>query len=152
VYLRGCSNITDEAVANLAENCKHIDEVDLRGCSKITDAGVKKLGTKLLEPKLLEPSLSQTCVFSKPSKSGVIKKFFEDKGFGFIIPDEGGDDVFVHVKDNPDLEGCQAGDAVLFESQWDDRKGKYKGVNLSVKSDGGGGGGGGSRALKDWKR
>jgi len=113
---------------------------------------VKKLGTKLLEPKLLEPSLSQTCVFSKPSKSGVIKKFFEDKGFGFIIPDEGGDDVFVHVKDNPDLEGCQAGDAVLFESQWDDRKGKYKGVNLSVKSDGGGGGGGGSRALKDWKR
>ena len=49
----------------------------------------------------------------------------------------------MHVKDNPDLEGAAAGDEVYFDSQWDDRKGKYKGTNLSLKNGGGGGGGGG---------
>mmetsp|Transcript_102239 Transcript_102239/g.181545 ORF Transcript_102239/g.181545 Transcript_102239/m.181545 type:complete len:99 (-) Transcript_102239:173-469(-) len=78
------------------------------------------------------------------SSTGTIKKFFEDKGFGFVTPDEGGDDVFVHVKDNPDLEGCQQGDAVTYDAEWDDRKGKYKGTNLSVSGGSGGGGGGGS--------
>ena len=75
------------------------------------------------------------------SQSGSIKKFFEDKGFGFVTPDDGSEDVFVHVKDNPDLEGAAAGDEVYFDSQWDDRKGKYKGTNLSLKNGGGGGGG-----------
>ena len=70
--------------------------------------------------------------------SGTIKKFFEDKGFGFVTPDDGSEDIFVHVKDNPDLVGCQAGDAVTVNTEWDDRKGKYKGTDLSV---GGGGGG-----------
>merc|ERR1712094_14368 len=75
------------------------------------------------------------------SQSGTIKKFFQDKGFGFVTPDDGGEDVFVHVKDNPDLEGAQGGEEVYFDSQWDDRKGKYKGTNLSLKNGGGGGGG-----------
>merc|ERR1712060_560729 len=82
-------------------------------------------------------------LFPTMSTSGTIKKFFEDKGFGFVTPDDGGDDVFVHVKDNPDLEGCQQGDAVRYDAEWDDRKGKYKGKNLSVSGGGGGGGGGG---------
>ena len=55
------------------------------------------------------------------SATGVVKKFFEDKGFGFVTPDDGSEDVFVHVKDNPDLDGCGPGDAVYFDSEWDDR-------------------------------
>mmetsp|Transcript_82770 Transcript_82770/g.250947 ORF Transcript_82770/g.250947 Transcript_82770/m.250947 type:complete len:226 (-) Transcript_82770:223-900(-) len=79
------------------------------------------------------------------AKTGTVKKFFEDKGFGFIAPDDGGDDVFIHVKDLVNGDGLSQGDLVTFDTEWDDRKGKYKGANCSVKSSGGGGGGGGGR-------
>lgn len=75
--------------------------------------------------------------------TGVLKSMFAEKGFGFVTPDDGGDDCFVHVKDNPELEGVDRGGAsVRFDKEWDDRKGKYKGVNCSVTGGGGGGGGG----------
>ena len=77
------------------------------------------------------------------SSAGTIKKFFEEKGFGFITPDDGSEDVFAHVKECPDLEGAQPGDAVYYDTKYDDRKGKYNATNLSMKSGGGGGGGGG---------
>eukprot|EP00747_Dinoflagellata_sp_TGD_P129074 gnl/TRDRNA2_/TRDRNA2_174625_c2_seq8.p1 gnl/TRDRNA2_/TRDRNA2_174625_c2~~gnl/TRDRNA2_/TRDRNA2_174625_c2_seq8.p1 ORF type:complete len:106 (+),score=32.30 gnl/TRDRNA2_/TRDRNA2_174625_c2_seq8:92-409(+) len=76
------------------------------------------------------------------ASTGTIKKFFEEKGFGFITPDDGGDDVFAHVKECPELEGCQAGDPCTFDTRWDDRKGKYNATNVSVSGGGGGGGGG----------
>ncbi|CAK0900042.1 unnamed protein product [Prorocentrum cordatum] len=74
------------------------------------------------------------------SSRGTLKNFFEEKGFGFITPDDGSEDVFAHVKENPALNDCQQGDSVSYDAEYDDRKGKYKAVNLNS---GGGGGGGG---------
>lgn len=45
--------------------------------------------------------------------TGTVKFFNDAKGFGFIIPDEGGKDVFVHKNDLKD--DIAEGDKVNFE-------------------------------------
>jgi len=69
-------------------------------------------------------------------------KFFSDKGFGFISPNDGSEDVFVH---SSSLGGgsCGQGDEVSYETEYDDRKGKWKASTCTVTAGGGGGGGGG---------
>ena len=68
----------------------------------------------------------------RPSAAGSIKVFFEDRGFGFVTPDDGGEDVFVRLKENQDLEGASQFDACTFDKKWDNRKGKYKGTNCTI--------------------
>merc|ERR1711862_622828 len=89
---------------------------------------------------------AQRCSSSLMASTGTIKKFFEEKGFGFITPDDGSEDIFCHVKECPDLDGCGPGDAVAYDTKWDDRKNKSSATNLTAtgaKSGGGGGGNGG---------
>ena len=63
---------------------------------------------------------------------GTFKVYSKDRGFGFVTPDEGGEDVFVHVKDNPVLPDAQEGETVTFNKTWDNRKNKYKGCNMVI--------------------
>ncbi|CAK0900046.1 unnamed protein product, partial [Prorocentrum cordatum] len=84
-----------------------------------------------LDKKVLAGPRSEVSpAFARLWAPGVLKSMFAEKGFGFVTPDDGSDDCFVHVKDNPELDGIDSGgDAVTFDKEWDDRKGKYKGVN-----------------------
>lgn len=51
-------------------------------------------------------------------QTGQVKCWLTDRGFGFIIPDGGGKDVFVHRRQLPrGVEELAAGDAVQFESE-----------------------------------
>eukprot|EP00933_Yihiella_yeosuensis_P031198 TRINITY_DN2474_c0_g2_i1.p1 TRINITY_DN2474_c0_g2~~TRINITY_DN2474_c0_g2_i1.p1 ORF type:complete len:178 (+),score=42.81 TRINITY_DN2474_c0_g2_i1:81-614(+) len=75
--------------------------------------------------------------------TGTLKKFFADKGFGFIEPEAGGEDLFAHSKQfQGDSDSLRGGETVSYETEWDDRKGKDKAGSWSVVGGGGGGGGG----------
>merc|ERR1719240_2092482 len=71
---------------------------------------------------------------------GIVKRWFDDKGFGFIEPEDGSEDVFVHV--SVVNEDIGQGDSVDYETEYDDRKGKWKASTVIITSKGSGGGGG----------
>lgn len=62
--------------------------------------------------------------------TGTVKFFNEGKGFGFIIPDDGGKDIFVHANG---LNGItiKEGDKVSYDVE-EGRKG-LNAVNVSIK-------------------
>lgn len=63
-----------------------------------------------------------------------------DKGFGFIRPDDGGEDLFCHVTGLLDGEGSVLeGDIVRFKITYDERKGKDRAIDVEIKGGGGGG-------------
>eukprot|EP00419_Tripos_fusus_P000257 CAMPEP_0172693086 /NCGR_PEP_ID=MMETSP1074-20121228/25721_1 /TAXON_ID=2916 /ORGANISM="Ceratium fusus, Strain PA161109" /LENGTH=220 /DNA_ID=CAMNT_0013513385 /DNA_START=90 /DNA_END=752 /DNA_ORIENTATION=- len=76
------------------------------------------------------------------SKTGVVKFFNDQKGFGFILQDDNGDDLFAHRNSVVDGQNLVEGDAVSYDEAWDDRKGKSNAVNISGGSGGEGFGGG----------
>ncbi|MCX2721667.1 cold-shock protein [Roseibium sp. DSM 29163] len=74
-----------------------------------------------------------------PRQSGTVKFFKTDKGFGFITPDEGDADVFVHISavERSGLSALDSGQRISFETE-PDRRGKGpKAVNLQVLEEGG---------------
>jgi len=63
--------------------------------------------------------------------TGTVKWFNEKKGFGFITPDEGGEDVFVHFTniDGDGFKTLREGQKVEFE----ERQGKKGPEAVGVK-------------------
>lgn len=84
---------------------------------------------------------------------GAVLKFEDEKGFGFIKPDRGDEDVFVHFSQLPRNyqrgggSTLQAGDRVVFDLEIDPAKGKKCAKNIQVEM--GGGSGGTAKALMD---
>ena len=65
--------------------------------------------------------------------TGTVKWFNPAKGFGFIEPDGGGEDAFVHISaaERAGLSTLQEGQKVNFEIQ-PGRNGKSSAENLSI--------------------
>jgi CspA family cold shock protein len=66
--------------------------------------------------------------------TGTVKWFNDQKGFGFIQPDAGGPDVFVHISavERSGMTGLAEGQKVNFEVAQDRRTGKSAAQNLSA--------------------
>ena len=66
--------------------------------------------------------------------TGTVKWFNSTKGFGFIQPDDGGTDVFVHISavERAGLRGLNDGQKIRYEIVQDRRSGKSSADNLSV--------------------
>lgn len=67
-------------------------------------------------------------------QNGTVKWFNGQKGFGFIQPDAGGADVFVHVSavERAGLNGLHEGQKIGFELERDQRSGKVSAGQLQV--------------------
>jgi cold shock protein len=66
--------------------------------------------------------------------SGTVKWFNGQKGYGFIQPDDGGKDVFVHISavERAGLGGLNEGQKIKYDVAMD--RGKASAANLSLVS------------------
>ena len=66
--------------------------------------------------------------------TGTVKFFNTTKGYGFIQPDDGGKDAFVHISalERAGLRSLNEGDKVNYELVTDKRSGKQSADNISM--------------------
>ncbi|HEX6867122.1 MAG TPA: cold-shock protein [Caulobacteraceae bacterium] len=66
--------------------------------------------------------------------TGTVKWFNGQKGYGFIQPDEGGSDVFVHISavERAGMSSLNEGQKVSFELERDPRNGKTSAGQLQA--------------------
>jgi CspA family cold shock protein len=65
---------------------------------------------------------------------GTVKWFNTQKGYGFIQPEDGSKDVFVHISavERAGLRSLQEGQRVSFDLEKDQRSGKMSACNLQA--------------------
>ncbi|MGI2032990.1 cold-shock protein [Rhizobium panacihumi] len=66
--------------------------------------------------------------------SGTVKWFNATKGFGFIQPDDGAQDVFVHISavERAGMNGLKDGQKINYELVTDKRSGRVSADNLQA--------------------
>lgn len=68
--------------------------------------------------------------------TGTVKFFNTDKGFGFISPDNGGPDIFVHISalQTSGIQSLRDGQKVSFDTEPDKRGKGPKAINIELET------------------
>jgi cold shock protein len=110
-----------------------ISAVSGKGVS-IFFGAVKKLGHGFPEgDNLVRHSMARNpLTWRREMPTGKVKWFNSARGFGFILPDDGGNDVFVHVSAlvRSGMNILVEGQKVAFEIEINSRSGKPIAVNI----------------------
>ena len=66
--------------------------------------------------------------------TGIVKFFNSQKGYGFIVQDDGNPDVFVHISavERAGMHNLNEGQKISFDVQADPRNGKSAAANLQT--------------------
>lgn len=80
------------------------------------------------------PNVQKTAPKEYPMINGVVKFYNAQKGFGFIQPEDGSKDVFVHATalERAGMSGLSEGQRVSFDTQEDRRTGKIAVGNIQA--------------------
>jgi cold shock protein len=90
------------------------------------------MGQSRCSPAKTKSRLSPVNTIGNTMATGTVKWFNGQKGFGFIQPDGGGPDVFVHISavERAGLNNLNEGDKISYEIVADKRSGKSSADNL----------------------
>jgi len=82
----------------------------------------------------VQPEVNFCLLWRRKLASGTVKWFNGQKGYGFIQPEEGGNDVFVHISavERAGLSTLNEGQRVSYETETG-RNGKVAAVNLRAE-------------------
>jgi CspA family cold shock protein len=77
------------------------------------------------------------CEGSKKMLTGKIKHWNKERGFGFIAPDDGGDDIFAHCRDLVDRspDGLPIGARVRFDLRPPDSGHRRRAIKVEYRVD-----------------
>ncbi|MCK9608624.1 MAG: cold shock domain-containing protein [Methylomonas sp.] len=70
---------------------------------------------------------------AETTERGILKTWKDDRGFGFIQPDNGDKDIFVHISALKGMARRPVRGDVLFYQVSQDAGGKFKAVNASIE-------------------